>query len=106
MVTDIGRPMGAVGQVRRRFPKTLVLAFEPVGAQMVPPTSAASVRQRGDLDLCSDFLRHVRAGHGASERERALMATAVECSRVVRGEHEDEGGATGTFDANRRTGAA
>jgi len=105
-LTDTVRPMGAMEKLRRRFPDTLVLGFEPVGAQMIPRTSAASLRQRGDLDLCCDFLAHVRAGNAASEREHALLATAVECSRVVRGEREDEGGATGTFDTNRRTGAA
>ena len=105
-VTDTVRPMGAMERLRRRFPDTLVLAFEPVGAQVIPRTSAASVRQRGDLDLCCDFLAHVRAGNAASERERALLATAVECSRVVRGEREDEGGVTGLYDTLRRTGAA
>ena len=105
-VTDTVRPMGAMERLRRRFPDTLVLAFEPVGAQVIPRTSAASVRQRGDLDLCYDFLAHVRAGNAASEQERALLATAVECSRVVRGEREDEGGVTGLYDTPRRTGAA
>ena len=105
-VTDTVRPMGAMERLRRRFPDTLVLAFEPVGTQVIPRTSAASVRQRGDLDLCCDFLAHVRAGNAASERERALLATAVECSRVVRGEREDEGGVTGLYDTPHRTGAA
>ena len=93
-LTDTVRPMGAMEQLRRRFPDTLVLAFEPVGAQTTTLTSAALVRERGDLDLCSDFLSHVRAGNAASEQERALLATAVECSRVGRGEREDEGAAT------------
>ena len=104
-LTDAVRPMGAMEQLRRRFPDTLVLAFEPVGAQAVPRTSAASVRHRGDLDLCCDFLGHVRAGNAASEQERALLATAVESSRLGRGELEDEGRATSTSDT-RRTGAA
>jgi DNA repair protein SbcD/Mre11 len=93
-LTDTVRPMGAMERLRRRFPNTLVLVFEPVGAQLIPLTSAAAVRERGDLDLCTDFLNHVRAGNAASEQERALLATAVERSRVVRGEREDEGGAT------------
>ena len=97
-LTDAVRPMGAMEQLRRRFPDTLVLVFEPVGGQMVPLPSAASVRERSDLDLCSDFLTHVRAGNAASVQERALLATAVECSRVVRGEREDEGAATTVFD--------
>jgi len=90
-LTDTVRPMGAMERLRRRFPDTLVLAFEPLGGQVIPVTSAASSRQRGDLDLCCDFLTHVRGGNAASGPERALLATAVEGSRVARGEHEDEG---------------
>ena len=93
-LTDSVRPMGAMELLRRRFPDTLVLAFEPACAQVVAPATAASRRQRGDLDLCCDFLTHVRGGNAASEQERNLLATAVECSRVVRGSREDEGRAT------------
>jgi DNA repair protein SbcD/Mre11 len=98
-LTDPVRPMGAMEQLRRRFPDTLVLVFEPDGAQMIPLTSAATVRERGDLDLCSDFLNHVRAGNAASAQERALLATAVESSRVVRGVREDEGSVTTSLGA-------
>ena len=105
-LTDAVRPMGAMEQLRRRFPDTLVLAFEPVGAQVIPLTSAASVRSRGDLDLCCDFLDHVRAGNAASEQERELLATAVEASRIALGERQDEGRASGPFDSSRGTGAA
>jgi DNA repair protein SbcD/Mre11 len=98
-LTDPVRPLGAMEQLRRRFPDTLVLAFEPDGAQTIPLTSAASVRERSDLDLCSDFLHHVRAGNAASEQERALMATAVESSRVIRGVREDEGSVTTSLGA-------
>jgi DNA repair protein SbcD/Mre11 len=93
-LTDARRPMGAMERVRRRFPHTLVLAFEPVGAQAIPRTNAASLHQRDDLDLCCDFLDHVRGGNAASEPERALLATAVERSRLGRGEHENEGRVT------------
>ena len=88
--------MGAMERLRRRFPDTLVLAFEPVGAQVIPRTSAASLHQRGDLDLCCDFLTHVRGGNAASEQERALLATAVERSRVARADRDNEGRATVT----------
>lgn len=98
-LTDTVRPMGAMDRLRRRFPDTLVLAFEPVGAQVIPRTSAASMHQRGDLDLCCDFLAHVRGGNAASEQERALLVTAVERSRVARGDHDDEGRATGAGSA-------
>ena len=98
-LTDTLRPMGAMERVRRRFPDTLVLTFEPAGAQVIPATSAASLRQRGDLDLCCDFLTHVRAGNAASQQERALLATAVERSRVARSDVDDEGRASGTGSA-------
>ena len=105
-VTDSVRPMGAMEKLRRRFPDTLVLVFEPAGAQVIPRTSAASVRQRGDLDLCTDFLAHVRGGNAASGQERALLATAVEASRLARGDREDEGRAADLFDTDSGTGAA
>lgn len=88
-LTDTVRAMGAMERVRARFPDTLVLAFEPLGAQVIARTSAASMHQRSDLDLCCDFLAHVRAGNAASERERGLLAAAVEHSRVDRGDHDD-----------------
>jgi exonuclease SbcD len=98
-LTDIVRPMNAMERLRRRFPDTLVLAFEPVGAEVVPRTSAASLRQRSDLDLCCDFLTHVRGGSAASEQERALLTTAVEHSRVARADRDDEGCTTGAVSA-------
>jgi exonuclease SbcD len=98
-LTDTVRPMGAMERLRRRFPDTLVLMFEPVGAQVIPRTRAVSLHKRGDLDLCCDFLAHVRGGNAASERERALLATAVERSRVARSDRDDEGHATGTGSA-------
>ena len=98
-LTDVVRPMGAMERLRRRFPDTLVLAFEPVGAQVITHTSAASLHQRSDLDLCCDFLTHVRGGNAASEQERALLAAAVERSRLTRGDHDDEGRATGAGSA-------
>jgi len=98
-LTDTVRPMGAMERLRRRFPDTLVLAFEPAGAKVIPATSAASLRQRGDLDLCCDFLDHVRGGNVASGPERALLATAVERSRVARSDRDDEGRACGTGSA-------
>jgi len=93
-LTDAIRPMGAMERLRRRFPDTLVLAFEPVGSQVIPATSAASLRQRGDLDLCCDFLAHVRGGNAASGPERELLSNAVERSRLDRGADEDEGRAS------------
>ena len=98
-LTDTVRPMGAMERLRRRFPDTLVLAFDPAGAQVIPRTSAASLHQRGDLDLCCDFLTHVRAGNAASDQERALLSTAVEHSRLARAGRDEQGLAAGAGSA-------
>ena len=42
-------------------------------------------------DVCCDFLSHVRAGQGATEAERAVIAEAVEAARLSRAGHDDEG---------------
>jgi hypothetical protein len=66
---------------------------------VIPATSAVSLRRRGDLDLCCDIQTHVRAGNAASEPERALLATAIERSRVAASDRDDEGCAAGTGSA-------
>ena len=61
-LTDAVRPLGAMDQVRRRFPHTLSLQFDPQGAPVPVTTYAARVAQRSDVDVCCDFLSHVRSG--------------------------------------------
>ena len=90
-LTDAIRPLGAMERVQQRFPHALVLQFEDVGVQVGATSYAARVRERDDLDLCCDFLEHVRAGAGATEPERAVLAEAVEGSRHGRALREDEG---------------
>jgi exonuclease SbcD len=90
-LTDAIRPLGAMERVQQRFPHALVLQFEDVGVQVGATSYAARVRERDDLDLCCDFLEHVRAGAAASEQERAVLAEAVEGSRQGRAVREDEG---------------
>jgi len=90
-LTDALRPLGAMDQVRRRFPHTLELRFDPQGRAVPLRPYAARVAARSDLDVCCDFLEHVRAGRGPSAEERDLLATAVEQSRVARQVGEDEG---------------
>jgi len=85
------RPLGAMDRLRQRFPDTLVVQFDPQGAGVTPTSYAAKVRERDDLDLCCDFLAHVRGGAAASAPERALMAEAVEGARGARSERDDEG---------------
>jgi exonuclease SbcD len=93
-LTDPVRPLGAMDRLRKRFPHTLVLGFAPRG-EPVPISSYAAVlgRRSDDLDVCCDFLAHVRGGHPASTGERALFAEAVEASRVERAARLDELGA-------------
>lgn len=90
-LTDPVRPLGAMEQLRRRFPHTLVLQFDPQGA----PTPVRSYAQRttaeSDLDVCCSFLGHVRGGQGPTELEQAVLATAVEAVRVQRAGDLDEG---------------
>ena len=93
-LTDPVRPLGAMDQLRRRFAHTVQLYFEPRGGA-VPISSYAAVlgRRSDDVDVCCDFLTHVRGGHPASAGERALFVEAVEASRVERAARLDELGA-------------
>ncbi|HET6968556.1 MAG TPA: exonuclease SbcCD subunit D [Ornithinibacter sp.] len=90
-LTDPVRPLGAMEQVRRRFPHTLELRFDPQGATVPLRPYAARVASRSDVDVCCDFLAHVRGGRGATDDERDLLAEAVEAARVDRQRGDDEG---------------
>jgi exonuclease SbcD len=90
-LTDPLRPVGAMERLRRRFPHTLELRFDPQGTPV--PARSYAQRAAGDtqLDVCCGFLGHVRAGQAASEDEKALLRSAIEAVRTERGEHDDEG---------------
>ncbi|MGG5257072.1 exonuclease SbcCD subunit D [Phycicoccus avicenniae] len=90
-LTDPSRPLGAMERLRRRFPHTLELRFEPEGPVRELRPYSARVRAESPVDVCCDFLDHVRAGQGADTDERALLEEAVEASRVERGLADDEG---------------
>ncbi len=90
-LTDPVRPLGAMEQLRRRFPHTLVLQFDPQGAPVSVRSYAQRTTAESELDVCCSFLTHVRAGHGPTEDEQAVLASAVEAVRVDRAGHEDEG---------------
>lgn len=77
-LTDARRPPQAMERLRRRFPHTLHLLFEPEGATASGPLTAP-VPGRGDHDITLDFLQAVR-GVPASARESALLRDAVEAS--------------------------
>ncbi|MFW5469620.1 exonuclease SbcCD subunit D [Knoellia sp. CPCC 206435] len=100
-LTDPLRPLGAMERLRARFPHTLDLRFAPTGSVTTMSAYAASLTERSDLDVCCDFLAHVRGGHGADETERELLADAVEGARLGRAGSDGEG-----ETAPRRSGAA
>ncbi len=90
-LTDPVRPLGAMEQVRRRFPHALVLQFDPQGAPVPVRSYAERTTAASDLDVCCSFLGHVRAGRAATEAEHAVLVHAVEQVRVARAGHDDEG---------------
>ena len=105
-LTDAQRPLGAMQQVRRRFPHTLELRLDPQGAAVPLRPYAARVATATDVEVCCDFLGHVRGGRAATDDERALLAEAVEASRVGRQVGDDEGVATGSQREAGSAGAA
>lgn len=90
-LTDAVRPMAAMERLRRRFPHTLVLQFDPQGAAIPVRSYAARVQQKSDVQVCCDFLTHVRSGHPPTEAERALITAAVEGVRLTRSAQDPEG---------------
>lgn len=80
-LTDPDRPAGAMERLRRRFPHTLALAFEPEGGP--PPDDrgwADRIRDRSEIEIAYDFVREVR-GAAADEAERDLLHEAFESCR-------------------------
>jgi DNA repair protein SbcD/Mre11 len=76
-LTDDHRPAQAMDQVRRRFPHTLVLTFEPsspVGG-LVPSRRPAA--GRADHDITRDFVAEMR-GRPVSDAESALLLEACD----------------------------
>ncbi len=90
-LTDPIRPLGAMDRVRLRFPHALEVRFAPEGAASAPTSYAARVASRSDVEICCDFLGHVRSGAAASPDERALLTEALDESRRARHIRDDEG---------------
>lgn len=62
-LTDPGRPAEPMERLRRRFPHTLQLLFDPEDAgESGSPSYAARVSGRSDLEIAEGFIRHVRPG--------------------------------------------
>jgi exonuclease SbcD len=80
-LTDARRPSAAMERLRRRFPHTLVLGFDPEGGVTeVTRTWSDRVRERSALDIAGDFVAEVTDGP-ATEAERALLHEAFESCR-------------------------
>ena len=106
-LTDPVRPLGAMDRVRRRFPHTLELRLDPQGASVRLRPYAARTSSRSDVEVCCDFLAHVRGGRAATDDEVALLGEAVEASRVDRAVGDDEGAVrVGAGGASGSVGAA
>ena len=90
-LTDPQRPLGAMDRLRRRFPHTLELRFEPEGERLAVHSYRARVSERSDLDVCCDFLGHVRGGAAAGAAERTMLDEALGRSREARSVRDDEG---------------
>jgi DNA repair protein SbcD/Mre11 len=81
-LTDPSRPREPMDRLRRRFPHVLVLGFAPEGGQDGAPTSYAErMRGRGDLEVATDFVAHVRGPAEPAEAE--LLAAALEGARLA-----------------------
>jgi len=86
-LTDAQRPAQAMERLRTRFPDTLVLAFDPEGAEARSKTSYSTrlAEAEDDLGVCCGFLDHVR-GRSAGEAEEAALREALEAVRLEEAE--------------------
>ena len=75
-LTDRVRPLHAMDRLRARFPHTLVLAFQPVGADTAT-TPAARTAGRSDHEVTLDFVSALR-GAPATRAESELLRDAVD----------------------------
>ncbi|GAA1948358.1 exonuclease SbcCD subunit D [Kitasatospora viridis] len=82
-LTDPARPGEPMERLRRRFPHTLQLLFDPAEQPEDAPLSYASrVRGRDDLEVAEGFVRHVRPATGLGTRERALLREGLDHVRT------------------------
>ncbi|NYI05113.1 exonuclease SbcCD subunit D [Allostreptomyces psammosilenae] len=88
-LTDAGRPHDAMARLRRRFPHTLQLAYEPPpSAATVSRSYTERLRGRSDHDVALDFVAHVR-GSAADREEEALLREAFDAVRRLAADRED-----------------
>ncbi|GAA2134929.1 exonuclease SbcCD subunit D [Kitasatospora kazusensis] len=81
-LTDAARPANPMEELRKRFPHTLQLLFDPEHTPDEPhPSYAARVSGRPDLEVAEGFVRHVRPGSTVDESERSWLREAFESVR-------------------------
>ncbi len=68
-------------RLRRRFPHTLVLTFDPAHGASSGVPAAALDSSRSDHEIALDFLREVR-GSAATDTESGLLPAATEACRT------------------------
>ncbi|MEX2290245.1 MAG: exonuclease SbcCD subunit D [Mycobacteriales bacterium] len=89
VLTDAVRPEDAMVRLRSRFPHVLVLDWQPAGAVADERSYGTRVAGRDDLEVVTEFVRHVRGGGSTStvgaadERDRALLQQALDAVRLA-----------------------
>ncbi|MGD9958903.1 exonuclease SbcCD subunit D [Nocardioides sp.] len=76
-ITDDVRPTQAMERLSRRFPHTLVLAFEPAHGDLSGPPGARAVTGMSDHEITLGFVAALR-GSAATAQEAALLRSATE----------------------------
>lgn len=102
-LTDATRPLGAMEQLRQRFPHTVQLLFDQPVTQLRDSRYTSKVAGKETLELCCEFLAHTRGGAAATDPERGLLRRAVEQTRLERDAHD---GVARVHTVDGRTGVA
>ncbi len=89
-LTDAIHPVAAMDRIRARFPHTVALHFDSPARPGNELSYAQRLRARADLDVCCDFVDHVR-GAPVDDAESALLATALGEVDRLRAVRADEG---------------
>jgi exonuclease SbcD len=84
-LTDPSRPEGAMDSLRARFPRVLVLAFEPEGVLPDQRGYRARTAGRDDLSIAAEFVRHV-SNASPTAAEEHLLASAFAAVRTLEAE--------------------
>ncbi len=78
-LTDALRPPQAMDRLRRRFPHTLMLAFEPAGSPRTARPVLPHVDGRSDHDIALGFVAEVRELEATTEEALLLQLACDSC---------------------------